>query len=240
MNTETKDAQGGPAKMGSGGKGFSVGLDADAHRHVMAQAKKLNVSKQKYASAAIAYFAQTGIDPTKEQPKGLANVSVKVDQSELAVRKQNHEIGTRLIQIIRTWEKNSYAFMQQQQASLTNYLELIESNILQHQVLVETNYFAPIVENLFKVNLEAFIVRGLTSQLLVKVGALPEGNYQKQMDVSNAGRDQQLVMLMREFLKTNSVPLPKPTRRPAVTPVPAAPPKPAAPASTAPVAPPKS
>lgn len=211
-----------------------------ADRQLTASAKKLKVGKGEYASAAIAYFAATGLDPTKEQPKGLASVGIKVDEVERNVRTQNHEIGTRLIQIIRTWEKNLYGFLQLQQASTNNYLEMIESNILQHQVLIETNYFAPMVENLFKANLEAFIARGLTTELFVKAASLPSGSYEKQMELSNTGRDQQLVTLMREFLKTNSVPLPKPTRRPAVAPVPVPPPKPAAPASTAPTAPTKS
>ena len=108
MTEQTKDAEDKPVKRGGGGKGFVVGVDADAHRNVAAQAKKLNVTQVKYASAAIAYFAATGLDPTKEQPKGLANVSSKVDEVERNVRTQNHEIGTRLIQIIRTWDVRAY------------------------------------------------------------------------------------------------------------------------------------
>lgn len=239
MSTETTDAKGAAAKKGDGSKGFTVGVDADAHRQVTAQSKKLNVSKTQYASAAIAYFAESGLDPTKEQRLGFAGIAQKLDAVEAAIRNQNHEIGTRLVQIIRTWEKNLYSFLQLQQASTNNYLEMIESNILQHQVLIETNYFAPMVENLFKANLEAFIARGLTTELFVKAATLPSGSYEKQMELSNTGRDQQLVTLMREFLKTNSVPLPKPTRRPAVAPVPLPPPKPAAPASTAPTVAPK-
>ena len=56
------------------------------------------------------------------------------------------------------------------------------------------------------------------------------------MEVSNNGRDQQLAMRMREFLKTNAVPLPKPTVKRPVTPVPA---KPVVPATPAPTSPPK-
>lgn len=215
----------------------SVMLELDTHRILDKSAKKLKLSNGEYVSAAIAYFAQTGLDPTKDQPVSLAGVSMKVDAVEEAIRKQNHEIGTRLVQIIRTWEKNLYAFMQQQQATTYNYLELIESNILQHQVLVETNLLAPMVENLFKTNLEAFMARALATHVLVKVGDLGEGGYQKQMELSDAGRDQQLDMKMREFLKTNSVPLPKPTARRAVTPAPA---KPVAAAAPAPAVPPKS
>lgn len=218
----------------------SVMLELDTHRILDKSAKKLKLSNGEYVSAAIAYFAQTGLDPTKDQPVSLAGVSMKVDAVEEAIRKQNHEIGTRLIQIIRTWEKNLYAFMQQQQASTNNYLELIESNILQHQVTVESNMLAPMVEALFKGNIEAFITRGLTADVFVKTANLPAGSYEKQMEASTSERNQQLAMQMREHLKTNSVPLPKPTPRRAVTPVPTAPPKPVAAAAPAPAVPPKS
>ena len=240
MSTESKDAADKAVKKGGPNTVFSVGLDADAHRQVMAQAKKLNVTKSKYASAAIAYFAESGLDPTKEQRLGFAGVAEKVAVVEQNVRTQNHEIGTRLIQIIRAWEKNLYTFMQQQQASTNNYLELIESNILQHQVTVESNTLAPMVEALFKSNIEAFITRSFASHLYLTSTSQPAENFPKQMERSNEERDIQLTTQMREHLKTNSVPLPKPTPRRAVTPVPAAPPKTVAAASPAPAAGPKS
>ena len=92
------------------------------------------------------------------------------------------------------------------------------------------------VENLFKVNLEAFITRGLTANLYVKSENMAEGSLAKQMELSNNGRDQQLAIKMREFLKTNAVPLPRPTVKRPVTPVPA---KPVVPATPAPAGPPK-
>jgi len=211
----------------------TVGVTEDAFVQVEAQAKKLRMSKSKYASAAIAFFAESGLDPTVERPVGLTSVASKIDEETLAVRKQNHEIGTRLIQIIRVWKKNLYTFLQQQQAATYNYMELIESNILQHQVLVETNLLAPMVEHLFKVNLEAYATRCFASDLFVKSAGLPAGSAEQQMELTTTGRDQQLATLMREFLKTNSVPLPKATARRVVTPVPAKPVAPASPAAPA-------
>lgn len=220
-----------------------VRLDAEAIHLLSKAAKKAKVSKGKYASAAIAYFASTGLDPTKEQPKGLANVSIKVDEVERNVRTQNHEIGTRLIKIIRTWESNLYTFLQQQQASTNNYLELIESNILQHQVTVESNLLAPMVEHLFRVNQEATTTRGLATRLFIEATKKPDSprtpaeRYQDQKVQLDEERDFMLTNQTREFLKTNSVPLPKPTARRAVTPAPT---KPVATASPAPAVPPKS
>jgi hypothetical protein len=241
MSAEAKDAADKPAKKRGASTVFSVAVDADAHRQVTAQSKKLKVSQREYASAAIAYFAESGLDPTKEQRLGFAGVAEKVAVVEQNVRSQNHEIGTRLIQIIRTWEKNSYAFMQQQQASLTNYLELIESNILQHQVAVETNLLAPIVEQLFKVNIEAILTRELATRLyvgdtgLTDATMLPAERYAHKRKKFDSERTQRLKAKMSEFIESNPMPLPKPTRRPAVTPVPLLPLKPAATAQAAPL-----
>lgn len=243
MSTETTDAKGAAAKKGDASKGFSVGVDADAHRQVTAQSKKLNVSKTQYASAAIAYFAESGLDPTKEQRLGFAGVAEKVAVVEQNVRTQNHEIGTRLVQIIRTWEKNLYLFLQQQQAASNNYLAFIESNILQHQVTVETNLLSPMVEAVFRVNQEATTTRGLATRLFIEATQKPDTvrkpaeRYQDQKAQLDSERDLLLTNQMREFLKTNPVPLPKPSPKPAVTPVPA---RPVAPASPAPGTAPKS
>lgn len=235
-----------PPKAGAKPERKSVMLELDTHRILDKSAKKLKLSNGEYVSAAIAYFAQTGLDPTKDQPVSLAVVSMKVDAMEAAIRKQNHEIGTRLVQIIRTWEKNSYAFMQNVQASTNNYLEMIESNLLQHQVEVEGKLLAPLVEGQFKGILETELVRGLVTYLYMMAPNPnePAEKHAEKFSVhrahNTAQRDKELAKALHEFQKTNAVPLPKPTRRPAVIPVPAAPPKPAAPASTAPAAPPKS
>ena len=157
MSAEKTNAEDKTAKKAGPNTVFSVAVDADAHRHVVAQAKKLKLTNRQYASAAIAFFAESGLDPTAERSQNLDALSKQVSVDTRAVRVQNADIGNRLITILRTWEKNLYGFLQQQELSRNNYLELIESNILQHQVLIETNILGPMVENLFKVNLEAFI-----------------------------------------------------------------------------------
>ncbi|WP_157530913.1 hypothetical protein [Hymenobacter norwichensis] len=179
------------------------------------------MSKRKYANAAIAYFAETGLDPTKERPHGLANVSAKVSHETLAVRQQNADIGNRLISILRGWEKTLYGFLQQQQAGTVNYLQQIESNLLAHQVAVETSYLAPMVEQLFKVNLEAFVIRDFAVQLFAKAQNMPASSADTQMQLVTNGRDQQLATAVREFIKTNNVPTPTLSPKPQVPATPA-------------------
>lgn len=199
----------------------NIRLEPLANRLLTVQAKKLKLSKTKYASAAIAYFAETGLDPTAERPHGLADVSAAVSEQTLAIRQQNVDIGNRLISILRGWEKTLYGFLQQQQTGTSNYLQQIESNILGHQVQVESALLAPMVEQLFKVNLEAYITRAFASDLYVKSAGLPAGSVEKQMEVSTTGRDMQLAKLMREFIETNNVAKPTLSPKPQVPATPA-------------------
>lgn len=198
----------------------SLKLTGDADRLLTVHSKKIKLSKREYASAAVTYFAETGLNPTKERPHGLANVSSKVVVETQSVKELNVEIANRIISLLRNWEQGLYGFLQQQQAGMLNYLEQIESNILAHQVQVESSYFGPMIEQLIKANLEAYIGRGFTAQLLMKSTNQPEGSYQKQMEVSDKERDTQLTLRTREFITTNSVAKPKLSPKPQILPVP--------------------
>ncbi|WP_147320907.1 hypothetical protein [Hymenobacter lapidiphilus] len=197
-----------------------------------AHAKKLKLSKTKYASAAIAYFAENRLDPTKAAAQSFAHVTKTVAQEARSIRVQNVDIGNRLISILRNWEKSLYGFLQQQQGGTLNYLEQIESDILRHQVSVETNYLAPMVEMLVKSNIETYIARVLVERTNLRVQNKEQTEWAGVNKGLNDDRDQQVVVQMREFIKTNNVPAPSLAAKPQV---PVLPPKaPATPAAATP------
>lgn len=228
-------------KKESSGRTKAVAIDEVAYGQVAAQSKKLKLNMSEYASAAISFFAESGLDPTAERPEGLASLSSKVSQVDRAIRQQNVDIGNRLISIIRGWEKNQYAFLQQQQMSINTYLELIESNILQHLVSLETNLFDAMIAELFKLNVEADSIRGLTTRLFIEATKKSDSKpsidrYWEQKKQLDGEHIQILEAQMREFIKTNAVPKPRPTPKRAVTP---APQRTVAPAPATPAAAPK-
>ena len=226
MSVGTVDSQNPDKKSTGKSKGFSVALNATAYHNVVAHSKKLKMSKSEYASAAIAFFAESGMNPTAERPVGLSTIEVKVAEQTRRIRDQNIEIANRVISILRGWEKSSYAFHQQQQQSLHIQLELIESNLLQYLVALETNLLKPMVDELFKTNIESFIGRGLGEQIFIKVMGESQDVWPRDNDRYNAERDRIVVEKLRDFMKTNTVPTPQPTtKRPAIptparTPVP--------------------
>ena len=238
MRTEIKPVLGKKKKVAPGRAANSVRVAAAAFNQLTAHAKKLDVTNGEYASAAIAFFAESGLDPTAERPENLAAIGSKLNENNLTMRKQNVDIGGRLISIMRAWEKSLYTFLQQQQGSTNMYLELIESNLLRHQVAVETTLLAPMIEQLFKSNVEAYINRGLVGETYLKVMGKSLDLMREQDLKLNGDRDGEVTKNLREFIKTNSIAAPQPTNKPAVIPIPKIPVfTTAAPAPPAPAAP---
>jgi hypothetical protein len=194
----------------------TVGVSESAFGQVESCAKKLKMSKVKYASAAIAFFAESGLDPTAERPAGLADVNSKVSIETRAVRVQNADIGNRLIGIMRTWEKALYGFLQQQQAGTLNYLEQIENNIIRHQVAVETSFLSPLVELVIKGGQDSYIARMLTERVHIKMTGKEDSSSEASNKHYNAQRDANVATEVRTFLQANGVAAPGRAPKPVV------------------------
>lgn len=241
-STDTRSST--SSEKGNSGKGFTVGINANAHRHVTAQAKKLDISKSDYASAAIAFFAESGLDPTKELPQGLGEIGAKVSAETLAVRKQNVDIGNRFISIIRTWEANLYGFMKQQELAQNTYLAAIERNLLERMVAMETHFMAPMVEQILKGSIEAYVGRIVGERTYLKVMGKESSDWSGQHASLSKERDQVLEKKLGEYAETHPPVRTTVTPKPALTLVPAKPQAPPtgaapAPATPAPAGPPK-
>ncbi|MDJ0367691.1 hypothetical protein QMK33_21305 [Hymenobacter sp. H14-R3] len=217
--------------------GPSLKITTDADRQLTQQAKKLKMSKHKYASAAISFFAQNGLDPTKEMPAGLAVVGQKVEAGVSSVRVHNADIGNRLYALVRGFEKTIYQFMQQQQHATYGYLEVIESNLLKHFVAVETNLLNPMIEQIVKGSTEAYVGRVVGERTMLKVLERDMTDWAAQNKKLSGERDEMIVKALGKFVEDHKMPTPRSTVKPGATPVPA---KPVAPVATVPPATPKS
>ena len=151
---------------------------------------------------------------------GLAHLSEKVADETKMVRKQNTEIGNRLIGLLRTWEKNQYVFLQQQQQGMLNYLEQIENNIIRHQVGIETNFLSPLVELVIRGNQESYITRLLAEEIQLKVMGKTEYTFEAMHLHYTAQRDNKVVTQVRDFLQANAVAAPGRAPKPVVPEIP--------------------
>jgi hypothetical protein len=215
----------------------STRVEGVAYRNLTEQAKKYGVSKSKYASAAINYFAQLGLDPTAEASQGLGEIGAKVSAETLAVRKQNVDIGNRFISIIRTWEANLYGFMKQQELAQNTYLAAIERNLLERLVAMETNFMAPMVEQIMKASIEAYVGRTVGEWTYLKVMGKEPAERPVQHTSLNRERDQVLGKRLEEYATAYPPIITTVTPKPALTLVPAKPQAPPTGAAPAPVTP---
>lgn len=206
-----------------------VKLDATAGRLLEAQADKLGISKSSYASAAIAYFAANGLDPTQDHTsltalsqqmkEGFALLGVAVTDGVANVRIHNADIGNRLYALVRNFERTLYAFEQQQQLTTYSYLEAIESNLLRHLVAIDSDVFQPLFEHLFRTEQEAFITRSFVARIYLQLIDNPTV-LDEQNARLNAEREQVVIGRLREFIKEHKLATPRPNSKPGATPVP--------------------
>lgn len=231
----TPKKKGRPAgKKTSEQMGPTVHLSPEVDRLFTAHAKKLKLTKGEYASAAIAYFAENRLDPTKAPAQSFAHVTKTVAQEARSIRVQNVDIGNRLISILRNWEKSLYGFLQQQQGGSLSYLEQSVVQILRHQVALETNVLAPMVEMLVRSSLEAYNTRVISEHTNLNVTGGKGPGWEAVNAALNEATDKKVVVQMREFIKNHNVPAPSLPTKPQV---PATPPKaPATSAATTPAA----
>ena len=198
-------------------------------------ADKLGISNAKFASAAINYFTQNGLDPrqdhtslaglSQQMKEGFALLGVAVTDGVANVRIHNADIGNRLFALIRNFEKTLYTFEQQQQLTTYSYLEAVESNLLRHLVAIDSDVFQPLFEHLFRTEQEAFITRSLAARIYLKLIDKPT-LLNEQNAKFNEEREEVVVGRLRDFIKEHKLAVPRPNPKPGATPVPAKTPTP--------------
>ena len=221
MQPTPRKAQRITSKTGAATATDNIRLEPGANRKLTAAAGKLKLSKSKFASAAIAYFAETGLDPTANVTEGLAGLNATVLKETMQGRAQAALIGNRIMSVMRTWEKNLYTFLQEQQAKSLNYQEQIENTLHRQHTAVEMNLLTPMASMLIKGDLELENIRYLGETAVMTLKNVTEGSRAAIMEKADIGLMKLHVEKMREFMQTNHVAKPQPTPKPGVTPRPA-------------------
>ncbi len=157
-----------PKKASTNSLVTTVGVDAEAFRLLAAQAKRLKLSKRKFTSAAIAYFAKNGLDPTNSQ-LSLTGLSMLVDENGVKGRELSNQIGNMFMTIIGRLEPALYGFMQQQQQTTQSYLQQIEHNLLAQQAAMEATFLVPLLEQVVRGGLDAEKARLVITKILFKL-----------------------------------------------------------------------
>ena len=187
------------------------------------------MTKVKFASAAVRYFTERGLDPTKvtNMTEGI-QTRTKVSEESLAIRKQSIDIGKRLATIMRERDATLYKLLQEQHATTIDYLQQIEANILTHQVAMETQVLSTLLERVLHNGAEATLNRAMLEVITLQLKAQPYSEQEQHifnLDL-DAQRDNYLLLELRRLQEKVMVPAPISTTRPAApVPMPDAPSK---------------
>jgi hypothetical protein len=216
----------------------TVGLDQDAHRHLTKSAKEFKVPKSQYASAAISYFAERGLNPVTDRQREGTVIQQRIDKRASALEQQITTLGNRLFGFLQTHEKNMYGFLQGQQKTLFSYLQKQEGSLYQYLTEQEQQLYAPMLEEIVRGATDAFIARRLGEQIVLRQQGPQafDNNYVTVHANQTKERDLLVKQALVEIMQGNPSPAALPTIPPALT---AAPAKPVAPAQPAPSAPPE-
>lgn len=161
------------------------------------------MSNSKFASAAIAYFAESGLDPTAERVLNLSAVAMKVNTESQAVQQRVDDVGNRLMSMLRAWEQQQYQYQQTVQNNLYNYLEQVERNLLVHQQntlgIVSTRILSPLLEHGLRGTIDSYMTRALTERVLLKVRNKDESEWEGQSQNHDQAREKKLEDIMKKL-----------------------------------------
>jgi hypothetical protein len=220
-------------------------LEPDANRLLTKSAKEFNMPKSRYASAAISYFAERGLNPVTDRQREGTVIQQRIDKRAGMLEQQITTLGNRLFGFLQTHEKNMYTFLQGQQRALFSYLQKQEGSLFQYLTEQEQQLYAPMLEQIVRGATDAFIARRLGEQIVLRQQGKEafDNNYVQVHADQTIARDLMVQQLLVEITQGNPAPATMETPAPALTAAPtkpvATPPQPAATAALQAPAPPR-
>lgn len=182
------------------------------------EARRLRLKHQDYASAAISYFAESGLDPSKTSKYSLLKVMGTINVEAEKTRAHNADIGNRLVAILRSFERNNGQYLQAQQGDMLVYQERIERNILTYLAGIEEKVLAPILEHGLRTGAEARITRVLAEVLVLKLEKHPYSEEKLRASVAkyDEQRERQTILVAEKVIAASKLAKPILSARPAV------------------------
>lgn len=189
----------------------TVALAPEVHAMLSRTAPKFKLAKKDYANAAIRYFVENGLDPTKTTTlaEGI-KTRAEISEASHTIRKLTAEVGNQLTGALSSLEGEMHSLMEAQQRNFVSCLEQVQGNILAHQVAVEEQLVVPILQYILHSNGNARLTRLIADQLLLKLKAQSHSSeeFQAVNEQFNAHVRKDVALTLAEL---NVLPRPKPT-----------------------------
>ncbi|MCB2380477.1 hypothetical protein LGH70_22985 [Hymenobacter sp. BT635] len=201
----------------------AVQIDRTTHAQLTAATTNMGVTNAEYATAAIDYFTQRGINPLQEVQRDGMILQGKIHDLEKVVT----ALGNRVFGWLTQHEKNMSGYLRGHERTLFGYLQGMESNVHEHLSGQEELFFQPMLRELFLNNVEALYGRRLGEQIMLKVLGRELAEYPDKHREFNVKRDAEVQAKWNKFVEKLLPTLAPPQATPQPTPWPERP-KPAA------------
>ena len=145
-----------------------VGIAPGTHQEMAKVAKSHSLSNSVYATAAISYFSERGLNPVTDRQREGTVIMGRVDKRAARLEEQITNLGNRLFGFLQTHEKNLYTHLQIQQRALFQYLNNQESSLVRYLTDQETHILAPLLVEVVQGAADAFIARRLGEQIVLR------------------------------------------------------------------------
>lgn len=202
-----------------------VELQPSIHNQLTRESKLLKLTNSEYASAAVGYFAERGLNPVSDRQREGMVIQAKIDKRSEAIEQQVTGLGNRLFGFLQTHEKNLYDYLQRQQRTLFSFLQKQEGNLFQYLTEQEKELYTPLLEEVLRGAADAFIARRLGEQIVLRQQGQEafDNNYQRVLARETAERETMTLQRLVEVTNRNALPAKPETTPPALTNVPGKP-----------------
>ena len=226
-----------PKKRRETGARRHATLTPEAHRMLLDSSDSLGVTACEYASAAVRYFAERGLDPMKNQEREGIVIQNKITELEKVVNTLGNRLFGWLTQHEKNLNKDLFGFLRGHEKTLFDYLQAQERNVHEHLSDQEETFLMPLMRELILTNVEALYSRRLGEQIILKVLGRELGEYPTKHKEFNERRDADAKKKLEAFVVnmapvTQQVPAQLPATPVPQRPVAAAPASPAIPENT--------
>lgn len=184
-------------------------------------AKETKHTHMEYASAAIRYFAERGLDPVTNHEREGVVIQKRIGEVEQLVVNLGNRLFGWLTQHEKNLNKDLFGFLRNHETVLFDYLQLQERNVHEHLADQEEMFLLPLMRELILTNVEALYGRRLGEQVMLKLmGLNVKEEYPTRHKEFNVRRDGDVNKRVEGFIESLS-PTPQPlTSKPQPTPVP--------------------
>ncbi|MBW3127707.1 hypothetical protein [Hymenobacter profundi] len=181
-----------------------VYLAYEAHAMLLPAAERAEITASEYASAAVSFFAERGLNPVTDREREGLVIQAKIHDLEKVVATLSNRLFGWLTQHEMNLNRDLFGYLRGHEKTLFSYLQQQEQNVHEHLSDQEEMFLMPLIQEAMLTNVEALYGRRLGEQLMLTALNRADEFPAKHREF-NSRRDEDVKKKVDQFV-TNLVP----------------------------------